>query len=100
MPAISTGRSGRAANQGPQAASSAAGKPPAAEKPRSQKFAGTDRQVRGKIMRLLRESTEPVEQSLIDATWHHPAQTHRALFSLLDDGLAVQDEDGRFRLPR
>lgn len=51
-------------------------------------------------MRLLRESTEPVEQSLIDATWHHPAQTHRALFSLLDDGLAVQDEDGRFRLPR
>ncbi|CAM4383381.1 A/G-specific adenine glycosylase [Corynebacterium hadale] len=78
----------------------AAGKPPAVEKPRSQRFAGTDRQVRGKIMRLLRESTEPVEQSLIDATWHHPAQTHRALFSLLDDGLAVQDEDGRFRLPR
>ena len=50
-------------------------------------------------MRVLREATAPVEQSLIDATWPHPAQTHRALFSLLEDGLAVQDADGRFRLP-
>lgn len=77
----------------------AAGQPPADFAPRTQKFAGTDRQVRGKIMRVLREATGPVEQSLIDATWPHPAQTHRALFSLLEDGLAVQDADGRFRLP-
>lgn len=78
-----------------------AGKPePAAPRRRSQPFAGTDRQVRGKIMRLLRESETPVEQSLIDALWHDPGQLSRALFSLLDDGLAVQDARGYFHLPR
>lgn len=71
-----------------------------AGKRRTQKFAGTDRQVRGKIMRLLRESDSAVEQSLIDALWPDQAQLSRALFSLLDDGLAVQDERGYFQLPR
>ncbi|OEY24419.1 adenine glycosylase [Corynebacterium sp. BCW_4722] len=82
----------------------AAGKPAPSEDElksrRTQKFAGTDRQVRGKIMRLLREADSPVEQSLIDATWPDQAQLSRALFSLLDDGLAVQDSRGYFHLPR
>lgn len=78
----------------------AAGKPEAEVKKRSQRFVGTDRQVRGKIMRLLRESEGPVEQKLIDALWHDPAQLSRALFSLLEDGLAEQDEKGYFHLPR
>ncbi len=78
----------------------AAGKPEAEVKKRSQRFVGTDRQVRGKIMRLLRESESPVEQKLIDALWHDPAQLSRALFSLLEDGLAEQDEKGYFHLPR
>ena len=78
----------------------AAGKPEAEVKKRAQKFLGTDRQVRGKIMRLLRESESPVEQKLIDALWHDPAQLSRALFSLLEDGLAEQDEKGYFHLPR
>ncbi|WP_454039122.1 A/G-specific adenine glycosylase [Corynebacterium afermentans] len=78
----------------------AAGKPEAEVKKRSQRFVGTDRQVRGKIMRLLRESDSPVEQKLIDDLWHDPAQLSRALFSLLEDGLAEQDEKGYFHLPR
>ena len=78
----------------------AAGKPEAEVKKRTQKFHGTDRQVRGKIMRLLRESEGPVEQKLIDDLWHDPAQLSRALFSLLEDGLAEQDEKGYFHLPR
>lgn len=64
-----------------------------------QKFAGTDRQVRGKIMKVLREATAPVPQSAIDIVWSDDAQRSRALYSLLEDGLAVQDADGRFRLP-
>lgn len=64
-----------------------------------QKFAGTDRQVRGKIMKVLREATEPVPQSAIDVVWPDDAQRSRALYSLLEDGLAAQDADGRFRLP-
>ena len=68
-----------------------AGRPPSDITPRTKKFAGTDRQVRGKIMRLLRESDSAVEQSLIDDLWPDQAQLSRALFSLLEDGLAVQD---------
>ena len=67
---------------------------------KTQKFAGTDRQVRGKIMKVLREATEPVPQETIDLIWPDAAQRSRALFSLLDDGLAVQDNTGRFHLPR
>lgn len=77
-----------------------AGQPPSEVEVRTQKFVGTDRQVRGRIMRLLRESETPVEQSLIDALWHDPGQLSRALLSLLDDGLAVQDARGYFHLPR
>lgn len=64
-----------------------------------QKFAGTDRQVRGKIMKVLREASAPVEQAAIDLVWPDAPQRSRALYSLLEDGLAVQDADGRFRLP-
>lgn len=85
----------------PQCAWVAAGKPAPEAPPRpTQKFAGTDRQVRGKIMKLLRESESPVEQSLIDALWPDQPQLSRALFSLLHDGLAVQNERGYFHLPR
>lgn len=72
----------------------------AAAKRRVQKFEGTDRQVRGKLLDVLRAAESPVEQAALDAVWADGAQRSRALFSLLDDGLAVQDADGRFRLPR
>ncbi len=82
----------------------AAGRPePTAEqlagRPR-QKFAGTDRQVRGKIMKVLRDSSEPVSPLVINAVWPDAAQLSRALYSLLDDNLAAQDESGYFHLPR
>lgn len=64
-----------------------------------QKFEGTDRQVRGKIMKVLRDADAPVPQSAIDVVWPDDAQRSRALYSLLEDGLAAQDADGRFRLP-
>lgn len=70
----------------------------AAKKKRVQKFIGTDRQVRGKIMALLRENAE-VQRAEIDALWPKPAQLSRALFSLVKDGLAEEHEAGVFRLP-
>ncbi|WP_408605813.1 HhH-GPD family protein [Corynebacterium tuscaniense] len=76
--------------------------PPTAEElagKKVQKFAGTDRQVRGKIMKVLREAPAPVPQSAIDVVWPDAPQRTRALYSLLEDGLAVQNEDGRFHLP-
>ncbi|WP_052053932.1 A/G-specific adenine glycosylase [Corynebacterium freneyi] len=72
----------------------------AAAKRRVQKFEGTDRQVRGKLLDVLRGSESPVERAVLDAVWPDAVQRSRALFSLLDDGLAVQEADGRFRLPR
>jgi len=77
--------------------------PPSAEelaKKRVQKFTGTDRQVRGLIMDVLRGSEEAVPQSAIDVVWPDAAQRSRALFSLLEDGLAEQDAQGLFHLPR
>lgn len=71
----------------------------AAARKRVQKFTGTDRQVRGKIMAVLRAAPEPVTMSAIDAVWPDAAQRSRALFSLIEDGLAEQDEAGKFHLP-
>lgn len=64
-----------------------------------QKFAGTDRQVRGKIMSVLRESQGPVERARLDVVWlSDPGQRDRALHSLLVDGLVEQTESGLFAL--
>ncbi|MBL3685885.1 A/G-specific adenine glycosylase [Leucobacter zeae] len=73
------------------------------KRPRQAKFAGSDRQVRGRIMALLRGSAEPVtpERALAAAAEggvRDPAQPRRAYESLLADGLVVEHE-GRSALP-
>ncbi|MDT4921780.1 MAG: A/G-specific adenine glycosylase, partial [Pseudonocardiales bacterium] len=69
--------------------------------PRSkpQGFAGTDRQVRGLLMSVLRDAAGPVGKPALDLVWADAAQRERALGSLLADGLAVRASDGRFALP-
>jgi A/G-specific adenine glycosylase len=64
-----------------------------------QGFAGTDRQVRGRLLDVLRAASGPVERAALDATWSDAAQRDRCLHSLLVDGLAEQHDDGRFALP-
>nr|WP_232959214.1 A/G-specific adenine glycosylase [Corynebacterium marambiense] len=71
-----------------------------AARKRVQKFVGTDRQVRGKIMAVLRDADGPVDRSRVDSVWPDEAQRTRALVSLLGDGLAEEDEAGRIGLPR
>lgn len=75
---------------------------PAGEGPvrRAQRWAGTDRQVRGRLLDVLRGAAGPVEPAALDAAWRaDPAQRARCLDSLLVDGLAEQLADGRFALP-
>ncbi|WUD73951.1 A/G-specific adenine glycosylase [Streptomyces sp. NBC_00510] len=74
---------------------------PAHEGPprRGQTYAGTDRQVRGRLLAVLREGTEPVAQAELDAVWHEPVQRARALDGLVADGLVEPLEDGLYRLP-
>lgn len=70
--------------------------PPSA---RPQGFAGTDRQVRGLLLDVLRAGAEPVPRSALDLVWPDAAQRERALASLLGDGLAATTADGRYALP-
>lgn len=73
----------------------AAGRPAHTGPPRrGQAFAGTDRQVRGRIMALLRESDIAVPRHRIATVWHDATQLDRALTSLLKDGLAVETDAG------
>ncbi|WP_432125095.1 A/G-specific adenine glycosylase [Streptomyces sp. C10-9-1] len=77
-----------------------AGKP-AHEGParRGQSYAGTDRQVRGRLLAVLREATSPVPQAVLDTVWHEPVQRARALDGLVADGLVEPLDGGRYRLP-
>jgi A/G-specific adenine glycosylase len=64
-----------------------------------QRYAGTDRQVRGKLLDVLRGSAAPVNRAALDMVWlTDTAQRDRALDSLLIDGLVEQTSDGRFAL--
>jgi A/G-specific adenine glycosylase len=64
-----------------------------------QRFAGTDRQVRGLLLDVLRGSDDPVAAAALDTTWHDAAQRARALDGLVADGLVDPLPDGRFALP-
>ncbi|KNE79939.1 MULTISPECIES: A/G-specific adenine glycosylase [Streptomyces] len=77
-----------------------AGSPPHDGPPRrGQTYAGTDRQVRGKLLAVLREATAPVPQRVLDAVWEEPVQRARALDGLVADGLVEPLADGSYRLP-
>jgi A/G-specific adenine glycosylase len=66
---------------------------------RPQRFTGTDRQVRGLLLDVLRATRRPVHRPLLDAAWHDPVQRDRALDSLVADGLIDPLPDGRYALP-
>jgi A/G-specific adenine glycosylase len=74
---------------------------PAADTPARpvQKYAGTDRQVRGRLLDVLRDNNSPVTRAQLDVAWlSDTAQRDRALDSLLVDGLVEQTSDGGFAL--
>ncbi len=77
-----------------------AGHPPATGPARRvQTYAGTDRQVRGRLLDVLRGNDSPVTRAELDVAWlTDTAQRDRALYSLLADGLVAQTADGRFAL--
>jgi A/G-specific adenine glycosylase len=66
---------------------------------RVQRFAGTDRQVRGRLLDVLRAAPVPVDADALTPVWDDAVQRSRCLDSLLVDGLVVQTADGRFALP-
>ncbi|MBA3410414.1 MAG: A/G-specific adenine glycosylase [Geodermatophilaceae bacterium] len=63
-----------------------------------QRFEGTDRQVRGRLLDVLRGTAAPVSADDLGRAWTDSEQRSRALVSLLRDGLVEQITDGRFGL--
>jgi A/G-specific adenine glycosylase len=66
---------------------------------RTQRYDGTDRQCRGRLLAVLRDSGVPVSRADFHAVWLGQAQLARALDGLIADGLADPLPDGRFALP-
>jgi A/G-specific adenine glycosylase len=77
----------------------AAGRPEGGTHRKAQTYAGTDRQVRGRLLAVLRDAEGPVDRSALDAVWSDSVQCERALDGLLSDGLVQPVGDGRYWLP-
>jgi A/G-specific adenine glycosylase len=68
------------------------GSPPATgPSRRPQRYAGTDRRVRGLLMEVLRHATGPVPRQRLDLVWPDEVQRARALAGLVQDGLVEPD---------
>jgi A/G-specific adenine glycosylase len=66
---------------------------------RTQRYDGTDRQCRGRLLAVLRDSGTPVSRADFDAVWADQPQLARALDGLVADGLVDPLPDGRYALP-
>ena len=77
-----------------------AGSPPATgPSRRPQAYAGTDRQIRGRLLAVLRDHDGPVERAKLDLAWPgEPERRDAALASLVVDGLAVQTGPDSYEL--
>jgi A/G-specific adenine glycosylase len=69
----------------------AAGRPAHTGAPRrAQTWEGTDRQCRGRLLAVLRDSAGPVHRTRLDAVWPDAEQRERCLQTLIGDGLVTQ----------
>ena len=82
-----------------QCAWNRAGRPTGTVRPRVQAYAGTDRQVRGRLLAVLRENDDPVPAAELAAVWGDAEQRDRALAGLVADGLAERASGDRYGLP-
>jgi len=78
----------------------AAGHPAYDGPPRkAQSWAGTDRQCRGRLLAVLRDSDGPVHRSRLDTAWSDEAQRVRCLASLIEDRLVAATGPDTYALP-
>jgi A/G-specific adenine glycosylase len=76
-----------------------AGSPAGPTRPASQRYLGSDRECRGRLLGVLREAAGPVPTARLEAAWPDRGQRARALSALLADGLAVALEHQMYALP-
>jgi A/G-specific adenine glycosylase len=77
----------------------AAGYPAHSGVRRTQRYEGTDRQCRGRLLALLRDSQVPVPRRTVETAWPVDEQRDRCLQWLVDDGLVVQVAADAYALP-
>jgi A/G-specific adenine glycosylase len=92
------GQTGRAAGQTGRAAGQT-GRAPEAARRRAQRYDGTDRQCRGRLLAVLRDSGTPVSRTDFDAVWADQVQLARSLDGLVADGLVGPQPGNRYALP-
>lgn len=66
---------------------------------RGQAWEGTDRQCRGRLMAVLRDTLGPVPRATLDLIWPDPVQRERALDGLVADGLVEPVGEDSYALP-
>ncbi|MCW2841702.1 MAG: adenine glycosylase [Aeromicrobium sp.] len=66
---------------------------------RGQAWDGTDRQCRGRLMAVLRETDAPVPKTMLDVVWPDARQRERCLDALVADGLVEPITDESYALP-
>ena len=66
---------------------------------KGQTYAGTDRQCRGRLLGVVRDASEPVHRSRLDAVWADDEQRERCLASLLEDRLIAETGPATYSLP-
>lgn len=76
-----------------------AGHPAGERVHRAQRYEGTDRQARGRLLQALRDSPVPLPAADLDKTWPDPQQRARALDTLVSDGLVEPLPNDHYRLP-
>ena len=77
----------------------AAGRPEAEYTPKGQAWHGTDRQLRGAVMAVLRAATEPLDRELILQAGTHQADTQRVATSISPDLLLPTDISPQVHAP-
>jgi len=76
-----------------------AGRPAGTRATRTQPYAGTDRQCRGRLLALLRERSGAVPAARLEVAWPDPVQRARALGGLVLDGLVERVGSDGYALP-
>jgi A/G-specific adenine glycosylase len=67
---------------------------------RGQAWDGTDRQCRGRLMAVLRETDAPVPKAMLDVVWPDAVQRERCLDALVADRLVEPLDGETYALPR
>src|SRR5579875_3005130 len=75
------------------------GRPESPTKPPTQRYEGTTRQCRGRLLALLRDAQAPLTADQLSLAWPDPGRRAEALDTLVSDGLVEPHPNHTFTLP-